>query len=323
MANNIYDAPIPGSGTSLIVVLDDALSKSDAETAIAGGRSLDLISESLVNERPSEQMANLIGERMPRDTNEQRSYQRPGGSFSFRPRLADLPLLFQACMGTSASPFTPLSVDITDLTKRVLPPVAAQVSRYQGADAELLCGLRFDEFTWTSEGAKESTVDVTCLGQCGFDEASPADPDYSGLVGVSPLFHSMLSFGGDVSGLKAYKYVLHSKNNTMQDGIANADQREHFPVGDFECDLSLDIPVNPALLTLWRGWHTAGTLVHIPATYTVSAGHTALFDFYGVCTTPPPNVSDRGPQRKTISFKGLVKSGTPDLPSLTVTLTGA
>lgn len=277
------------------------------QTAVTATDAVDLLEESLVNERLmyDGDADSLIGGRQQGIETVNAAgvmAEMPGGSFKFRPRYKDLEKAFlYALGGATVSDSGPTAFEV-------------EVDR-AGAQVEKFHNCYIDQLVWESEKKGSATVQLDVIAKTSEKAASlTASPTYTNVIGVAPVKHSALVITGTtgISGLTPEKFSFTLKNNLQDDEFANSDSRLSVPAEQFECEVSMDVDVTEALATHINTWYTNKTILELIATYS-TGGLSAAFTFNVISTTQLPNVNGTGIQKVTLTFVGkAVKSGTPE-----------
>ncbi len=307
----VGDAPILGIPTSLIYYKGASL---------VTHHSADLISESMVAEHVLTDLAPLQGERDQNEDHNIVTHQTPGGSFVWRPRYSHLDAILELALG-GGSTGAGWKPDTT-----VLEASTIQVVRNAQFN-QTYSGCRFNELTILSEGPNPVQMEAGILAASCVESGS-VSPVYTESDGIAPMMHNDLVLTDNIGASeKCYRYQLHIHNHLQEEGFANSSTRVHFGFNDaFEANLEIDIAFNSTTAALWGTYYddTLGVrpIMKITATWTGASANLVIV-FYGMITTPVPNVSGREAQIITIGLKGTADwaAGSLVAPSVLATVT--
>lgn len=303
----VGEAPILGMPTTLIYKKGSSLTTHN---------SADLISESMVNDQVLTDLEPLQGERDQNEDHNIVTHQIPGGSFVWRPRYSHLDDIFELALshGSAGAGWEP---GTTASEAAIIQVVRNAEFNQTYSDCHI------NELTLLSEGPNPLQMEAAIIaGSCV--STGSVSPVYTDSDGVPPMMHGDLVLSGDFGAELCYRYQLHFHNHLQEEGFANSQVRQHFGGGVFEADLEIDVAFNSTTAALWASYFEATLqirpLVNIVAVWT-GATKILTITFYGMITTPPPNMTGRDPQIITIGLKGMASTADPVAPSVLAKIT--
>lgn len=281
---------------------------------VANTDVVDLVSESMINEKEVfDGSGSLIGGRQLNIADAVCLKESPAGSFTFRPRYADIIPTFLLALSDGTT--TPVPVESGELDV-----FAIKVSK-AAAYCELYTGCVVNQLKFVSEQNNPAEITIDALAKtCA---SSTLTPDYTSIAGVAMVLHSDLTLGGDamLASQKVYKVELTIKNNVDSELYANSKTRSVLQGGQFEVDLALDLDLTATLAGLWATKYNAKTQVQVELTYD---GGTPEFtiSFNGIISNPLPQISSAGIQRATMQLSGrAIKSAAGAVTTNMISLT--
>lgn len=299
----------PSLGIETAVIFEKEGTPGDKETLDATSVHCDLISESLDYIPVLSDLPTLAGNRQRWSFNEFVSHNDGGGSFSFRPRSAQMDAILELVLGhASTGAWDPITDDATDLPKFTIECQKA------GQDTLSLIGAKVNTARFISEENQPLVIELNVIASSG-DRGGGLTTAFvsTQLDAEKPYMHAGLIFSGAEVWLSevgaSYNPEVRSfeftcNNNLEADVYANSADRRLIPVGLFTLEGSIVIPYNSITKGFWDEMIGANK-VKFTSTWTDADTNTLAIDFVVKLDGELPKISGPETVWLTLNFHGV------------------
>ena len=298
----------PSLGIETSVLLKKESTPGTRVALTTGAVHCDLVDESLDYIPVLTDLPVLTGNRQRRATMDFVSHNDGGGSFTIRPRSAQMDQLLELILGkANVGAWEPITDDATDL-----PQFTVEVNK-AGQDKVALVGCKVNTARFTSEENSPLLCELAVIAMSGERNSAQTSFSPTQLDDENPYMHSGLAFSGSSSWLddgtasgnpevRSFEFTIN--NNLEIDVFTNATTRRIIPVGLFTLEGSFVIPYNATTKGFWTDM-IAAAKVKFTSTWTDNSGSTLAIDFVVKLDGELPKISGPENQWLTINFHGV------------------
>lgn len=298
----------PSLGIETSVLFKKEGTPGTKESCAAAAMHCDLISEELDYKPVLSDYPVIAGDRQRWSYGEYVAYNDGGGSFSFRPRSAQLESLLEWIFGENAAgTWNPILLDATDLPRYTIECLKSGQNRLS------LIGAKINTARFVSEETNPLIVELSVISESGDREVGGTSWISTQLDAEKPFLHSGLVFSGAEAwlddGESSFNPEVRSleftcNNNLETDCYCNSTGRRIIPVGLFTLEGSMIIPYNTTTKGFWAEM-IAAAKVKWTSTWTDADANTLIVAFVAKLDGELPKISGPETVWLTLNFHGV------------------
>lgn len=281
--------------------------------SLAGGKWLDLVSESLNYKPVLHKAESLTGDRQPQAELAFVSHHDGGGGVIFRPRFDHFGEVLEVIFGIlDSGTYKPIVNNVE------LPMFTVECDKAGMNDVRLI-GTKVNTAKFSSAGNQPLLIDLAILSQSGERDSGDFQAvSHTAWLAQKPFMHGNLAFDatahaflGGATGPQP-RSIEFTVNNNLEGGddvYANSVNRSFIPEGLFTVEGTMEIPYNTTSKAFWTAL-VAATKCKFTLTYS-DGTNTVAFAFVVKFDGELPGIADRMPQWLTLPFHGVYDATDP------------